>query len=37
MIASTEAGAKTSITIASDFVQPQNIFWIFFVIKYKCI
>jgi hypothetical protein len=29
MICSTEAGAKTSVTVTSDFVQLQDFFWIF--------
>jgi len=27
MISSTEAGAKTSVTVTSDFVQLQDFFW----------
>jgi len=29
MISSTEAGAKTSVRVLSDFVQLQDFFWVF--------
>jgi len=34
MISSTEAGAKTSVTVISDFEQLQDFFG-YFVIKYN--